>query len=472
MSFLEKGVGIHHSGMIPILREIVELFISKKYIKFLFATESFAIGLDCPIKTAVFTGITKFDGNNPRLLLSHEYTQMAGRAGRRGIDTVGHIIHCNSLFREFPTQTEYKDMLSGKPPSLISKFKIDYGLVLNVLKSTPDVTIKTMTEFVEKSMMFDELRFEMNRQKKEVKEIETSLDKLSHQTELNKTPENICTQYRELRSMIQSCQPKKRKNYQREMEKIKEDHPEIEKDVGLWERVDAQCKNVQKERGHMTHLQQYIENQVIRICTFLETQGFLTIEDNKIVAKEKGSICSHISEVHGPVWVTCMIDKWNYFQDFTPKQLVGLLSCVTDVKVKEECEVNVVCTDDEFLKHRVMEMKEQYEYYDTQEGSRDIRTGIRYNEAFNVNIVEEAMAWCDCKSEDACKLFIHENLNAKGISLGDFTKAILKIATAAKELRGLYELEWCNSETEWLHKLSQIEEMVLKYIATNQSLYV
>jgi hypothetical protein len=60
----------------------------------------------------------------------------------------------------------------------------------------------------------------------------------------------------------------------------------------------------------------------------------------------------------------------------------------------------------------------------------------------------------------------------KEISLGDFTKAIMKVATVAKELRGLYELEWCRTQTEWLHKLSQIEEMVLKYIATNQSLYV
>ena len=69
IALLEKGIGIHHSGMIPILREIVELFISKKYIKVLFATESFAIGLDCPIKTIVFTGITKFDGDCHRFYI-------------------------------------------------------------------------------------------------------------------------------------------------------------------------------------------------------------------------------------------------------------------------------------------------------------------------------------------------------------------------------------------------------------------
>ena len=85
VSLLQKGIGIHHSGMIPILKEIVELMISKKYIKLLFATESFAIGLDCPIKTAIFVDLNKYDGHIQRYLYSHEYTQMAGRAGRRVI---------------------------------------------------------------------------------------------------------------------------------------------------------------------------------------------------------------------------------------------------------------------------------------------------------------------------------------------------------------------------------------------------
>jgi antiviral helicase SKI2 len=93
VGLLEKGIGIHHSGMIPVLREIVEWMISKKYIKLLFATESFAIGLDCPIKTAVFSAMKKYDGKHFRYLLPHEYTQMAGRAGRRGSDSVGHVIH-------------------------------------------------------------------------------------------------------------------------------------------------------------------------------------------------------------------------------------------------------------------------------------------------------------------------------------------------------------------------------------------
>ena len=156
---LEKGIGIHHSGMIPILREIVEIMISKKNIKLLFATESFAIGLDCPIKTAIFTGINKFDGRSERLLLPHEYTQMAGRAGRRGIDTIGHVVHCNNLFN-LPLKQDYSQIMLGKPQKLVSKFRISFSLILSLIKNNK-IQMNDFTAFVEHSMIFNELNQEI-----------------------------------------------------------------------------------------------------------------------------------------------------------------------------------------------------------------------------------------------------------------------------------------------------------------------
>ena len=88
ITLLRKGIAIHHAGVMPILREMVELLFEKGYIKLLFATETFAVGINMPTKTVIFTSLTKYNGNTMRLILPHEYTQMAGRAGRRGIDTV------------------------------------------------------------------------------------------------------------------------------------------------------------------------------------------------------------------------------------------------------------------------------------------------------------------------------------------------------------------------------------------------
>ena len=99
ITLLQKGIAIHHAGIMPILREMVEMLFEKGYIKLLFATETFAVGINMPTKTVIFTSLSKFNGDNGlRYLLSHEYTQMAGRAGRRGLDKIGHVIHCNNLF--------------------------------------------------------------------------------------------------------------------------------------------------------------------------------------------------------------------------------------------------------------------------------------------------------------------------------------------------------------------------------------
>ena len=131
IKLFQRGIGIHHSGIMPILREMVEILFEKKYIKLLIATETFAVGLNMPTKTVVFTNLSKFDGNGMRYLQAHEYTQQAGRAGRRGYDTKGIVIHLSNLF-EYPYLNDYKTILGGVPQTLVSKFKISYNLLLNL----------------------------------------------------------------------------------------------------------------------------------------------------------------------------------------------------------------------------------------------------------------------------------------------------------------------------------------------------
>ena len=94
---LEKGIAVHHSGIAPVFREMVEILFGKGYIKLLFATETFAVGINMPTKSVIFSSLSKFDGKGFRLVKGHEYTQMAGRAGRRGKDVKGHIFHLNNL---------------------------------------------------------------------------------------------------------------------------------------------------------------------------------------------------------------------------------------------------------------------------------------------------------------------------------------------------------------------------------------
>jgi len=469
MQLLAKGIGYHHSGMIPILREMVELCISKKYIKFLFATESFAIGLDCPIKTAVFVGLNKFDGNTDRVLHSHEYTQMAGRAGRRGIDTVGHVIHLNNLFA-LPTQTDYQGIMCGKPPTLISKFKIDYSLVLNICKMADlDPLRDRVIKFITKSMMYNEIHKSLAQQQLQIDAHKETLLVKETSAQYLRSSKDSCIRYIDLESQLSLVTHKKRKELEREMETLKTEHRTILQDIVVLKSIEDCKKTIAKEMCDKDKLGEYIGNQVDQICSLLRGQGLLTEVDT---LTEMGIIASHIAEVHGPIWALSLI-RWDYFKDFSVKQMVGLFSCATDVKIKEEYKTTIIQTEDPFLQTKVKEMKELYERFDAKEQENNIQTGIAYETAFTYHLIDEAMEWCDCATEQDCRVFLQMKLSEKGISVGDFTKAILKISTISKEFRTLFEMcDVCKEQTEWLYKLTQVEETILKYVATSQSLYV
>ena len=93
IDLLKKGIGYHHSGLLPILKEIVEILFAKGLVKVLFCTETFAVGINMPTRTVVFTDLRKHDNGGIRPLRTDEYIQMAGRAGRRGKDVKGTVIY-------------------------------------------------------------------------------------------------------------------------------------------------------------------------------------------------------------------------------------------------------------------------------------------------------------------------------------------------------------------------------------------
>ena len=89
-----RGIGVHHAGVLQLMRELVEILFSDGYLKVVFATSTFAIGLNLPARCVMFTQMKKFDGNEMNTISTSEYLQMAGRAGRRGKDAQGHSIIC------------------------------------------------------------------------------------------------------------------------------------------------------------------------------------------------------------------------------------------------------------------------------------------------------------------------------------------------------------------------------------------
>jgi ATP-dependent RNA helicase DOB1 len=131
LPLLKRGIGIHHGGLLPLLKEIVEILFSEGLIKALFATETFSIGINMPAKTVVFTNTRKWDGKDFRWVTSGEYIQMSGRAGRRGKDDRGIVIQ---MLDEKMEPAVCKEILYGKPDPLNSSYKISYNMLLNLMR--------------------------------------------------------------------------------------------------------------------------------------------------------------------------------------------------------------------------------------------------------------------------------------------------------------------------------------------------
>ena len=431
----------------------------------LFATESFAIGLDCPIRTAVFTSLTKFDGNSERYLMAHEYTQMAGRAGRRGIDTIGHVVHCNNLFR-VPSMSEYKMILGGVPQKLVSKYHISYQLVLNLLKSGP-LEKNKLTGFSEKSMVYQEIEADISNHNKRIDDLKSKIDKKREFVENARTPSSACAEYIDLIEKHKHAVNKKRREIENRIQQIKDDHKNFANDLTPYNDLNELKKNYDSELASLEYIEQYICNQTNTVCKIMIDDGFLTLENECYQLTDLGKMASGIAEIH-PLCLTSLINSWN-FNDFTSEQMIGLFSCFTDVKVPEDLRMYRPSIDDEFLKSKIMEIMEIYKKYCGREEDLELCTGIRYEDALQFDMIEYAMKWSHLDSEIDCKRFIQTIVSEKGISIGDFTKSMLKIVTISKEWISVFE-ELGNVDI--VYKLTNIEGMILKYVTTSQSLYV
>jgi ATP-dependent RNA helicase DOB1 len=128
---LRRGIGIHHSGLLPILKEVIEILFQEGLIKVLFATETFSIGLNMPAKTVVFTSVRKFDGKEQRWVSSSEFVQMSGRAGRRGLDDRGIVI---LMIDEKMEPQVARDIVKGEQDRLNSAFYLGYNMILNLMR--------------------------------------------------------------------------------------------------------------------------------------------------------------------------------------------------------------------------------------------------------------------------------------------------------------------------------------------------
>lgn len=169
---LKRGIAVHHGGLLPIIKEVVEILFSKSLIKVLFATETFAMGLNLPTRTVVFSSLRKHDGSSFRDLLPGEFTQMSGRAGRRGLDKIGTVMIM--AYQQPVEKNSLKQVTLGLPTKLSSQFRLTYSMILNLLRiealKVEDMIKRSFGENSSQSML-PEQQFEILKLEKELESI-------------------------------------------------------------------------------------------------------------------------------------------------------------------------------------------------------------------------------------------------------------------------------------------------------------
>lgn len=461
VALLRKGVATHHSKMMPVLREIVEILFARGLIKMLFCTTSVAIGLNLPVRTCLFTNVWKHDGAQLSILQGHEYVQAAGRAGRLGIDTVGHVIHLNNLFNEIGP-ISYKTMLKGAPQKLTSNFKISYNLLLNMINNGDTA----FTTFAKRSMIQGDIDTELSGLLNKKVEIEKQQEKNALILSTIKTPLTVLEDYIALLAKKPTVVNKKRREVERAIEDIKTEYTSIEKDVVTYNAIKLCDKNKEHVDAEIEATNQILDNNINTVLRLLESWCQIEYDSETASYKllERGHIAKQIREVHCIAFAEIM--QLQAFKSLSVKEIVGVLSCFTNVSVSEEY-MDSLPTKSNPVTDCITRINQLFNEYREMEIQHYVSAGMDYTIHFD--LIHYVMDWTNAETEEECKYILQTIAAEKDIFLGEFVKAILKINNISSELERVAETQ---GDLELLQKLQQIPIKTLKFVATNQSLYV
>lgn len=284
---IEKGICFHHSGIIPILKEVIEIIFRNGFIKVLFATETFAVGVNMPTRTVVFTELTKPTNLSKRFLNTAEFKQMSGRAGRRGKDVHGNVILLP--YYEFPELSNLKSVMLQSMPSITSKFDIDYYYVLKTISINSEIYEKSLLQNEQndsiKSELFNlnELKIKLNMiqdefinfniSSEDIKYIEKEYE-LENKQILYKNINAILP--KKLQKELKNLKIKNKREYYKTYENIKSNEELIKLSEQNIQKMDEYCKFMKNNIIEILIKHNYLINN-----TKLDLYGLTVIDCNE-----------------------------------------------------------------------------------------------------------------------------------------------------------------------------------------------
>jgi superfamily II RNA helicase len=459
---LMKGVVYHHSGLIPILKEIIEILYSKGLVKILFATETFAIGVNMPTKTVLFTEIEKFDNNGMRLLRTDEYLQMSGRAGRRGLDKFGSVIILPCM--ELPSEIIFKNILTGKSPMLVSKFKLSYQFVLKTISSNNF----NINDFLSKTLIMNENdkiilgiiseKYLIENKIKELNLIE-SIDKLTINNNdknniINDNIKNNIINYEKIVNKLNDTLFTIKKKDRDKLEKEKKSIESIQNFKDNYEKfklLDNYKKELKKLDIEIWNCNNSLKEDIQKIINLLESENYIN--------SKRGIVAMSINECQELIF-TEMIFR-NVLDKLDFPEIIAVLSCFINEKNQNTNEKYI--SDLNVSDNVIIALKEIdsiANYFIKLEDKFNIYINSDYN--LYLDFIEPAYIWASGGT-------INKVYEYTTIYDGNFVKAIMRINNICENL-----MDICKTIERYdiCTKLEKYNEKLIRDITTINSLYI
>jgi superfamily II RNA helicase len=312
------------------LKEIVEILFVKGLIKVLFATETFAVGLNMPTKTVIFTSLRKYDERGLRLLRTDEYTQMAGRAGRRGKDTEGLVIYLDD--REPVSVNELHQIMKGSCRPVMSRMDFGYDFLLKTLNAGNTSWLTLM----EQSYWFQQRQQQILLTKRCMADATKQIAFL--QTTLTEAQITLCQEKQTWESDIKAAGGNRYKKLQQEFMKWSATHPISATTLANYESLQKAQKALKDELAYETELQNH-SSTVGPTVAFLKAAGYLKgalgplTELGPSDLTLKGILATEINEGHPLLLTELFLSKAAH--GLTGAELTALLSVFLEDFIKE-----------------------------------------------------------------------------------------------------------------------------------------
>lgn len=457
-NLITKGVAYHHSGIIPLLKEVIELLFSRGYIQLLFCTETFAVGLNMPTKTVLFVGLTKYDDatDSMRLLRNDEYTQMAGRAGRRGKDTQGMVVYLPD--REPPNLYDMKAMMTGSQPTVQSRMTFGYDFLLKTLhsKNTDWLTVmKDSYWYHQHKQAIESTQREYN----DASALADSLQLLPHDQKEMELKDHYALQ---VSCLVNAA----RKQAQTELNRWNDRH------IGpKWAALDKQWtawKKAEKTRASCAILLKELENYsdaVIKTLDILEKRGFLEQKEQKEEDQQKyllttrGVLATECNEIH-PLYIAETYMQ-GLFHELDASEIVSALACFGEEKESEQISIHHVAHMSEPLRKLIETMESLRDTYRQYEEEKGLPHDTKWWKLC-YNWIDPLNEWM--QGESAATL-----CNKYGIFEGNLVRTVSKIVNGLDELTAIATY---TGDIALLEKIEAVRGKMIRDIIQQDSLYL